>query len=78
LLREMEKLYFSLNQNNLAYDEWKARLLTLGRSVQVTLGTKIYSGIAESVAKDGSLMLREEDGNLAKIVAGDVTLRKAD
>lgn len=78
LLRGMENLYFSLPESKIVFEDWKAHLVTLGQSVQVTLGNTIYSGIAESVAKDGSLMLRQEDGNLTKIVAGDVTLRKTE
>lgn len=78
LLREMEELYFSLSESKIVFEDWKAHLATLGRSVQATQGNAVHSGFAESVAKDGSLMLRQEDGSLIKIVAGDVTLRKAD
>ncbi len=35
----------------------------------------ILEGIAESVAEDGSLLLRHANGNSTRIVAGDVTLR---
>jgi BirA family biotin operon repressor/biotin-[acetyl-CoA-carboxylase] ligase len=76
LLKEMEDLYLSLPQSDWVFEQWQGRLITLGQSVQVTQGNAVYHGIAESVAKDGSLMLREEDGGLSKIVAGDVTLRK--
>ena len=34
-----------------------------------------YEGIAESVSRDGSLLIRHSDGSLTKIVAGDATLR---
>jgi hypothetical protein len=34
----------------------------------------MYEGIAESVASDGSLLLRQLDGSLTRIVAGDATL----
>jgi len=50
-------------------------LVTLGKKVYVKSGETLYEGIAESVARDGSLLLRHSDGNLTKIVAGDVTLR---
>ena len=50
-------------------------LVTLGRQVQVTWGETVYEGVAESVARDGSLLLRQLDGSLTRIVAGDVTLR---
>lgn len=50
-------------------------MVTLGRRVCVKTGEAIYEGVAESVARDGSLLLRGPDGSLTRIVAGDVTLR---
>jgi BirA family biotin operon repressor/biotin-[acetyl-CoA-carboxylase] ligase len=76
LLVQMENLYFSLPVNQWVFENWSARLVTLGQSVQVTQGKTLYHGIAESVARDGSLIIREENGSLTKIMAGDVTLRK--
>lgn len=49
--------------------------MTLGKRVRATTGETIYEGLAESVARDGSLLLRGSDGRLTRIVAGDVTLR---
>lgn len=75
LLIEMDNLYPSAMQPDSILEQWKTRLVTLGQRVQVRTGFKTNRGIAESVAKDGSLMLRQRDGSLIKIVAGDVTLR---
>jgi len=75
LLVEIEKLYLALPAGGSIYEEWRDRLMTLGRKVSVKWGTVRYEGIAESVARDGSLLLRHSDGSLTKIVAGDVTLR---
>jgi biotin-(acetyl-CoA carboxylase) ligase len=47
----------------------------LGKNVRVTEGETLYQGIAESVATDGSLILRQSDGRQLKIVVGDVSLR---
>ena len=57
------------------YQEWRDSLVTLGKKVQARSGKTVYQGIAESVARDGSLLLRHSDGSLTKIVAADVTLR---
>jgi len=76
LLVEIERLYLSLPAGGAIYEEWRDRLVTLGRNVSVTWGRTKYEGIAESVARDGSLLLRHSDGSLTKIVAGDVTLRE--
>lgn len=75
LLVETERLYLALSTGESVYQEWRDRLVTLGKKVQVKSGKTTYQGMAESVASDGSLLLRQPDGSLIKIVAGDVTLR---
>jgi BirA family biotin operon repressor/biotin-[acetyl-CoA-carboxylase] ligase len=75
LLAETERLYLTLPSGDSVYREWRDNLVTLGKKVQVRSGETIYKGTAESVASDGSLFLRQSDGSLIKIVAGDVTLR---
>jgi len=75
LLVEVEKLYLALPSGESVYQEWRSRLVTLGRRVRVSWGKTRYEGIAESVARDGSLLLRCSDGSFTRIVAGDVTLR---
>ena len=75
LLAEIERLYLVLPEGEHIYQEWRGRLVTLGQKVQVISNKTILTGIAESVAKDGSLLLRHSNGSATKIVAGDVTLR---
>ncbi len=76
LLVEMDRLYLSLLAGGSVYEEWRDRLVTLGKRVRVTWGTARYEGVAESVARDGSLLLRRADGSLTRVVAGDVALRE--
>lgn len=75
LLVEIERLYLALPAGGSIYQEWRDSLVTLGKRIRVKSGKTIYEGIAESVATDGSLLLRQLDGSLTKIVAGDATLR---
>ena len=75
LLVKIETLYLALLAEESIYQEWQSNLVTLGKMVRVTSGETIQEGIAESVARDGSLLLRRLDGSLTKILAGDVTLR---
>jgi len=75
LLVELERLYVTLPSGESIYQQWRDRLVTLGRRVEVRWGKTIYTGVAESVTRDGSLLLRRSDGSLTKVVAGDVTLR---
>jgi BirA family biotin operon repressor/biotin-[acetyl-CoA-carboxylase] ligase len=74
LLSEFERLYLSLPGETI-YQEWRNSLLTLGRKVHARSGNSVYEGVAESVARDGSLILRRSDGSLISVSAGDVTLR---
>jgi BirA family biotin operon repressor/biotin-[acetyl-CoA-carboxylase] ligase len=76
LLVEVENLYLSLPEGDSVFQEWRQRLVTLGKKVEVSSGQTVYWGNAESVASDGSLLLRQPDGKLIKIVAGDVSLRQ--
>ncbi len=75
LLVELERLYLALLAGGSIYEEWRDSLVTLGSRVRVRWGETVYEGVAESVAEDGSLLLRHADGDLSRIVAGDVTLR---
>ena len=76
LLAQTEKLYLALADGDSVFRQWRDRLVTLGKEVQVSSGEATYKGTAESVSSDGSLLLRQPDGSLCKIVAGDVTLRQ--
>lgn len=77
LLVEVERLYLTLSKPGPVYEEWRSRLVTLGRRVQVKSGETVLEGIAETVDSDGSLLLRHPEGGLSRIVAGDVTLRES-
>ena len=77
LLAEIERLYLALLAGGSIYEEWRDSLVTLGKRVRVKTDQAICDGIAESVARDGSLWLRNSDGSLTRIVAGDVTLHNS-
>lgn len=79
LLAEVEDRYSQLFATSAAEDalwlEWRRRLGTLGRQVVVTEGERRERGLAYDVARDGSLLLRRDDGSEVAIAVGDVTLR---
>jgi BirA family biotin operon repressor/biotin-[acetyl-CoA-carboxylase] ligase len=76
LLVEFERLYLMMPDGETIYQDWRERLATLGRRVQVESGKHVLEGVAESVDRTGALMLRHSDGSLTRIIAGDVTLRE--
>jgi len=74
LLTEFERLYLKLPDGKPVYEAWRDRLVTLGNKVRASSGSQAIEGIAESVDESGALIIREADGTLTKVVAGDVTL----
>ena len=74
LLHELERYYVALQRGEPIYKEWQAKLETLGKTVQVKSGDFVEQGYAESVERDGSLLLRRSDGSLARFIAGEVTM----
>ncbi|MCL4465841.1 MAG: biotin--[acetyl-CoA-carboxylase] ligase [Chloroflexi bacterium] len=57
------------------WGEWRGRLATLGRQVVVREGERRVAGLAYDVGRDGSLLLRRDDGDEVAMAVGDVTLR---
>lgn len=75
LLKHCEQRYEALTRGEMFLDEWRLKLVTLGKSVVVKSGADVYEGLAEAVDNDGALLLRKPEGTLVRIPAGDVTLR---
>jgi BirA family biotin operon repressor/biotin-[acetyl-CoA-carboxylase] ligase len=77
LLRGLSIRYSNLIQGKQPYEEWQARLATLGQQVRVESGCEVFEGLAEFVSPEGSLYVRLGDGTLREVVAGDVKLRRS-
>lgn len=75
ILGQIETRYNSLSRGESPHEDWAARLINLGRQVQVTTPRGVLVGWAEGVDADGALILRTPDGQRKRILAGDVTLR---
>ncbi|MDP2729665.1 MAG: biotin--[acetyl-CoA-carboxylase] ligase [Dehalococcoidales bacterium] len=73
LLTELESLYLLLLSGGSLYEEWRAKLVTLGKKVRVISGDTVQEGIAEEVTRDGGLLLRRPDGEFTRIVAGETS-----
>ncbi|MEX0800123.1 MAG: biotin--[acetyl-CoA-carboxylase] ligase [Dehalococcoidia bacterium] len=74
LLNAFEDRYQQALSGDGAFDDWRARLETLGKRVRATLPDRVEEGLAEDVDDDGSLRIRRDDGSLVSVDAGDVTL----
>ena len=56
-------------------DEWKAFNNTIGSQVKISDGAKDIEGEAIDIDDDGFLLVRKENGNITRIISGDVSLR---
>jgi BirA family biotin operon repressor/biotin-[acetyl-CoA-carboxylase] ligase len=74
LLAGVEARYGRLWAGESPHAEWVRRLATLGRRVEVQTAEGALVGLAEAVDEDGALLLRAPDGELHRLLAGDVTL----
>lgn len=72
MLTEMEAMYLRLPDHTDIVNEWRDRLITLGRKVSVDYCGRTLEGIAESVTGEGALVLRHDDGSSTEITAGEV------
>ena len=53
---------------------WKNRLITLGRDVRVKTADKEVTGLAQDIERDGALLIRRADGQIERVIAGDIAL----
>ncbi len=77
LLGRLDALYDALQAGGDAAqrrirDEWRARLVTLGRRVTLRQDKHTVSGVAEDVNADGGLLLRDDEDRLQTVTWGDV------
>ena len=65
-----------LNDGDRLRAAWAARLINLGREIRVQLGDEIRVGRSDGVDADGALLLRTPEGQLQRLLSGDVTLHR--
>ena len=73
-LMDLDALYLALIQGNSPIAEWQDLLETTGRRLVATWGDDTFTGVAEGTDELGNLLLRQDDGTLLTLTAGDVTL----
>jgi BirA family biotin operon repressor/biotin-[acetyl-CoA-carboxylase] ligase len=60
-------------------DTWRARTTTLDAEVRALVDGQVITGVAEDVDEAGALLVRDENGRVHRIIAGEVTtMRRLD
>ena len=78
LLSEMDNIYASPERMATLVSDWSARLETIGQVIGVRWGDDFLHGMAEGVDDTGRLLLRDCDGKIHLLEAGEVTTVLAD
>jgi len=80
LLAEFETLYneFLASGFDTIREEWKALDNTIGSWVKVSSGEEEIEGEALDIDREGFLLVRTKDGDVKRIISGDVHLIKSD
>jgi len=76
LLRLLERLddWTTRLSSDELFDSWRARLVTLGKQISIANANGTVRGVAESVDRQGALLVRDETGTLQRVIAGDIAL----
>ena len=79
ILKNMEDLYELACEQGFApiLEEWRKYSCTLGQEVKVIAPDMTYYGTAIDIDEEGLLIVKKTDGELEKVVAGDVSIRPA-
>ncbi|MEO8394631.1 MAG: biotin--[acetyl-CoA-carboxylase] ligase [Chloroflexota bacterium] len=76
LLRLLERLddWSGRLCSDALFEAWQARLIMLGKEVSISNANGTVQGIAESVDRQGALLVRDPTGTLQRVIAGDIAL----
>ena len=79
VLDYMEYYYDEACKNGFApvFDQWREYSATLGRMVKVISPDTTYLGEALDIDDTGALLVKKENGEIEKVLAGDVSIRPA-
>lgn len=65
----------ALNNFDDILEIWRKNCCNLGKPVKIIGKNESFEGIAINVDEDGSLLVKRENGNIEKVLSGDISLR---
>ena len=79
LVQSADDLYDRVARGNSLIDEWSNLVNMVGQQVSVAIGDpqrpeRVVTGIAEGIGEFGRLLVRDDEGRLWPLMAGDVSL----
>ena len=79
LVQSADDLYRRVARGDSLLDEWSTLVNTVGQRVNVAVGDpqqpeRVITGIAEGIGEYGRLLVRDDEGRLWPLMAGDVSL----
>lgn len=77
ILENLEYQYYEILDKGFdeTLDEWRKLSVTLGQDIEVRAPDNTYEGIATDIDEDGNLLVKTLNGDIKRIVAGDVSIR---
>lgn len=73
LLNNFEYWYEKfIEEGETVMKRWRELSDTVGRRIKVSAENKVFEGVAEMIDSEGSLMLRQNNGSLKRISAGEI------
>ena len=80
ILKEFDLLYDRTLREGFDFmlGEWRKQCITLGRTVKVIAPDETFTGVALDIDETGALLVKNQEGEVRKVLAGDVSVRSAD
>lgn len=77
VLEELEHQYYEVLDRGFeeTLQEWRQLSVTLGQEIEVRTPGDTYEGIALDIDEDGNLLVKTMNGDIERIIAGDISIR---
>ena len=77
ILEELEHQYYDVLDSGFedTLNEWRKLSVTLNQEIEVRAPGNTYEGVATDIDDDGNLLVKTTNGEVKRIVAGDVSIR---
>lgn len=77
VLEELEHQYYEVLDRGFeeTLQEWRQLSVTLGQEIEVRTPGDTYEGTALDIDEDGNLLVKTMNGDIERIIAGDISIR---